>query len=241
MVVVVEVGRVAVRLAAVVVDGAVRLLGIVADVNLPTGLLVEVAAREVVVAGLGATLALRSAVDEVVDFSGVRVEAVPAIDMRFAVLEIPFFSSPELGIDRFSSAELLIDARERCDEVVGVLNGLRVAEVVVGRVGGLFRVLELVAPRAVEAVVLDAVVDEVGRFVVVVVLEVGRLEAAFALGSVFAGRAWVFSLEASGLDWLTSSLPERTVESTGVAGGASLASTSEGTGTGSSVDAMVDN
>lgn len=110
-------GRVRGRVA--VVDVVVRLAGPVAEVSRPTGLLVEVAVREAVVLVAGffsrlepATLDLRSRVEEV--FNGARVEAVPAIDMRLAVLEIPRFSSPELAIDRgFSSAELLMEGLDR--------------------------------------------------------------------------------------------------------------------------------
>jgi hypothetical protein len=110
-------GRVAVRVA--VVDVAGRLAGAVAEVRRPTGLLVDVAVRDAVVLVAGffskvelATLNLRSSVEGV--FNGARVEAVPAMDMRLAVLDIPRFSSPELAIDRgFSSAELLTDGRDR--------------------------------------------------------------------------------------------------------------------------------
>lgn len=101
---------------------AVRLAGVADEVNLPTGLLVEVevevAVRAVVVAGflsavILATLDLRSTEDDV-GLRGARVEVVPAMDMRFAVPEIPRLSSPELATDRgFSSAELLTDMRER--------------------------------------------------------------------------------------------------------------------------------
>lgn len=113
-----EVGRVGVRVAVVEVLG--RVVDVVEDVSLPTGLLaeVEVAVREVVEAAVFlsnvelATLDRRSRVEE--DFNGARVEAVPAIDMRLAVPGIPRFSSPELATDRgFSSAELLIDGRDR--------------------------------------------------------------------------------------------------------------------------------
>lgn len=122
---VVEVGR-AVAVAGLVVEVevevAVRLAGVADEVNLPTGLLVEVevevAVRAVVVAGflsavILATLDLRSTEDDV-GLRGARVEVVPAMDMRFAVPEIPRLSSPELATDRgFSSAELLTDMRER--------------------------------------------------------------------------------------------------------------------------------
>lgn len=115
-VVVVEVGRVAVRVA-VVDEGAGRVVDEVADVSFPTGLLVEVAVRVVEEVGAflsraePATLDLRSTVEVV--FKGVRVDVVPAIDMRLAVLEMPLFSSPELATERFSSAELLTEARDR--------------------------------------------------------------------------------------------------------------------------------
>ena len=113
----VEVGR-AVAGLVVEVEVAVRLAGVVDEVSLPTGLLVEVAVRAVVVVGflsavVPATLDLRSIEDEV-GLRGARVEVVLAIDMRFAVPEIPRLSSPELATDRgFSSAELLTDMRDR--------------------------------------------------------------------------------------------------------------------------------
>lgn len=109
-----------------------------------------------------------------------------------------------------------------------MLSGLRVAVVPVeGRVAGLFNVLEVVLARVVELAVLDAVEDEVGRLAAVVELEVGRLVAAAGLVVDLAGDAGVFSLDASGLDLPISSLPESTVESTGVAGGAISTSASE--------------
>ena len=115
-----EVGRVVVgRVVEVVeVDEVGRALGVVEEVSFPTGRLVEVAVRDVAVEvgflskAEPATLDLRSRVE--VDFKGARVDAVPAIDIRLAVVEIPRFSSPELAIDRgFSSAELLTEARDR--------------------------------------------------------------------------------------------------------------------------------
>lgn len=239
-------GLVAVR--EVVVEEAGRVVGVALEVDsLLTGLLADVAVRDAAVEVVvfrskldPATLDLRSTVAEV--FGGARVDVVPAIDMRFAVPEIPRFSSPELATDLgFSSAELLTDGRERCDEVVEVLKGFRVAVVVVdGRVGGLLSELEDVVPRAVEVAVLDAVVeDEVGRLVVVE-LDTGRLEVAVALVVVLAGDAGVFSLEASGLDFSTSSLPDSIVESTGVAGGGAFStSASAGGDMGSSVDAIL--
>lgn len=228
-------GLVAVR--EVVVEEAVRLTGLLADVA------VRDAAVEVVVflSKLDpATLDLRSRVVEVL--GGARVDVVPAIDMRFAVPEIPRFSSPELATDRpFSSAELLTDGRERCDEVVEVLKGFRVAVVAVvdGRDGGLLSELEDVVPRAVEVAVLDVVVeDDVGRLAVVE-LDTGRLDVAVVLVVVLAGDAGVFSLDASGLDLSTASLPDSIVESTGVAGGGAFStSASAGVDMGSSVDAI---
>lgn len=112
-----EVGRAAVRVAVVEVVG--RVVDVVEEVSLPTGLLAEVAVgvREVAEGAVflssePAMLDRRSTVED--DFNGARVEAVPAIDIRLAVPEIPRFSSPELATDRgFSSAELLIDGRER--------------------------------------------------------------------------------------------------------------------------------
>lgn len=111
-------GRVVVR--AGVVEEVVRVAGVVVDeLTLLAGLVVDVAVRDAEV-DVGvflseldpATLDLRSNVEEV--FVGARVEVVPAMDMRFAVPEIPRFSSPEPATGRdFSSAELLIDARER--------------------------------------------------------------------------------------------------------------------------------
>ena len=105
----VVVGRTAVRVVAVVGvrDAVVAVLGLLA---------VLVLAAVVEVGFLSAaepiTLARRSAVE--VAFVGAREEGVPARDMRFAALEIPFFSSPELAtLEDFSSAELLIEARDR--------------------------------------------------------------------------------------------------------------------------------
>lgn len=111
------VGRVVVVRAEVEEVG--RALGVVADVSLPTGLLVEVAVRDVAVEGAAgflskaepATLDLRSRVE--VDFNGARVDGVAAIEVRLAAPKVLRLSSPELAIDRgFSSAELLTDARD---------------------------------------------------------------------------------------------------------------------------------
>lgn len=122
-----------------------------------------------------------------------------------------------------------------------MLKGFRVAEVVDGRVGGLLSELDEVVPRAVVVVaVLDVVDDEVG-LLAAVELDVGRLEVAVVPVALLAGDAGVFSFDASGLDLLTSSLPESTVESTGVAGGASSTSASAGVVTGSSIDAILIN
>lgn len=122
-----------------------------------------------------------------------------------------------------------------------MLKGLRVADVIDGRVGGLLSVVEGVPFAVEEVAVLDVVVeDEVGRLVVAE-LDTGRLEAAVVLVVVLAGDAGTFSLAASGLDLPTSSLPESNVESTGVAGGAFSTSASAGGEKGSSVDAMLIN
>lgn len=113
-----EAGRVGVRPA--VVEGIDRVVDVVEEVSLPTGLLAEeeVAVREVVEGTVflskaePATLDRRSRVED--DFNGARAEEVPAIDMRLAVPAILRFSSPELAMERgFSSAELLIDGRDR--------------------------------------------------------------------------------------------------------------------------------
>lgn len=106
-----------------------------------------------------------------------------------------------------------------------VPKGFRVADVTVGRVGGLCKVLlELV--RAVDVVpVFDAVVEDVGRLVTPIA-DVG-FEPAAVPGLPFAGDEWMFSLDGSGLDLPTSSLPESTDDSIGVAGGASSTSASE--------------
>jgi hypothetical protein len=238
-VLVVEVGR-AVAGLVVEVEVAVRLAGVVDEVNLPTGLLVEVAVRAVVVAGfrsavVPATLDLRSMEDEV-GLRGARVELVPAMDMRFAVPEIPRFSSPELATDRgFSSAELLTDMRDRWDETVEVLIVFRVV-VVEGRVGGLFSVLVVVREVPVVGFVAE---DEVGRLVVAVP-DTGRFAAPGVPGLALAGEAAGLSFDTSGLDLINSSPPETTLDSIGVAGG-SFSSTSTGVGatTGSSFDDML--
>jgi len=220
--VVVVAGLVAVRVAVVEVVGRVV---VVVDFDV-VGLVEEsVEVREPVV---DATLDRRSRV-EVVDFAGALVLGVlPASDMRLADPVIPRFSSPELATERdFSSAELS-DGRERCDDVVDVLRGLRtVPDVVVGRVGGLPRVLPF-EPGV--RVVVEAVLGpeiELGLFVAEVP-ETGRFVAEVADVVVFfAGDALTFSLslEVSGLV-TGSSLPETALDSTGVAGGISSASAS---------------
>ncbi len=219
--VVVAAGLVAVRVAVVEVVGRVV---VVAD--LVAGLVEEsVEVREPVV---DATLDRRSKV-EVVDFAGALVLVVlPASDMRLADPEIPRFSSPELATERdFSSAELS-DGRERCDDVVDVLRGLRtVPVVVVGRVGGLPRVLPFEpGVRVVDEAALGLEI-ELG-LLVADVPETGRFVAEVADAVVFlAGDALTFSLslEVSGLV-TGSSLPETALDSTGVAGGISSASAS---------------
>lgn len=103
--------------------------------------------------------------------------------------------------------------------MVEVLRGLRVPVVpVVGRVGGLFNAFEVVFVRVAEVAVLDAAEDEVGRLPAAVELGTARLDAVTVLVVLLAGEAGVFSLDASGLDWTISSLPDNTVESTGVSG-----------------------
>lgn len=112
--------------------------------------------------------------------------------------------------------------------------------VVVGRVGGLFNVL-LVLVRVLEATPgLVAVEDEIGRLAVVVPAT-GRFVVVEVAVLVFGGDTGVFSFEASGLDLVVSSPPDITVDSTGVAGGAFSRSTSDGTGTGSSVADILPN
>lgn len=169
---------------------------------------------------------------------GARVVGVPTRDIRFAVPEIPLFSSEELTAPRdFSSAELLIEARDRCEAVVDELRGFRTVDVVAGRVGGLLKVLPFTDARVVD-VVFGGPDMELGRFVVVPV----GLVAVVDVGRLLTGEALVFSLslETSGLV-SGPSLPDMTVDSIGVAGGAFSESTSTGaaTGTGSSVEAIV--
>lgn len=188
-------------------------------VGLATGLVEDTVLVRVVVGFLSAavepaTLDLRSRV--VVGLVGALVEELPISDIRFAVPEIPLFSSPELATDRdFSSAELLTDARDRWEAVVDVLKVLReVVDVVVGRVGGLFNVLLVEVRDAEVGFVADDM--EVGLFVAVVP-ETGRLVVA-EVALFFAGEVATFSLAASGL--VIGSSPEGAVESTGVAGAA---------------------
>jgi hypothetical protein len=109
LVVDVEVGRVVVREVAVVVGALVVVVA---------GRVVVLVRVAVVVGFLSAadptTLVRRSAVEDVVFVVGARLEGVPARDMRLAAPEMPLFSSPELAtLEDFSSAELLIDARDR--------------------------------------------------------------------------------------------------------------------------------
>lgn len=109
-------------LAAAVVDGRtvvreVAVLGVRdAVVEAVDGLPVVVVRPAVVVeAGfLSAVDPMTLARRSVVVFAGARAEGVPARLIRFAAPEILFFSSPELAtLDAFSSAELLIEARDR--------------------------------------------------------------------------------------------------------------------------------
>lgn len=197
--------------------------------------------------GRGATLDLRSVV-EVSGFVGARVLVVPAIDIRLAVPEMPFFSSPELATGLpFSSAELLTDARDLCPAVAveAVDPVLRVVDVVVGRVGGLFSVLPLVVLVAVVVVVLVVLDVDPGRLVAVVP-DTGRLVPFADVVLFLAGDdSSAFSLVASGLDFsglvLASSPPDRMEESTGVSGGSFSEVTSTGwTGWRGSTAAMVE-
>lgn len=157
----------------------------------------EAAVREVVV-GLVADVRvdLRS---DVVGFVVVAsLDVAPVREARLAVPVMPDFllSSPELRRPLpLSSAELLMDTRERCDEVVPEVVGLRAVEVVVvGRIGGLFRVLPV---RAAVLVVFVAPVVEVdpGRLAVVPVTR--RL--VVVLAGFFGEAVVVFSLEIFGL------------------------------------------
>lgn len=115
--------------------------------------------------------------------------------------------------------------------VVLELNGLRVVlvVVVVGRVGGLFKVL-VVLVRA-PGFVAEVVVEPTGRFADVA-LEGARFTVLVLLTGFFEGDA--FSLPVSGLVMASDldSSPERRAESTGVAGGG-LPSTSGASALGS--------
>lgn len=230
------------------VDGGrvvVRVLEVAVGRVVDVGDLAVVLGRAVVAGffspGAPITLDLRSAVEEA-GLVGARVDGVPARDMRLAELDTLFFSSPELATDLvFSSAELLIEALERCVGVVVVVvdPGLRaVEEVVEGRVGGLFKVLPLVDVRLadVPGLVVDVVVELPGRLAEVE-LDKGRLDAVDVV-DFLAGEA--FSLLASGLDFTSDldSSPDKMVESTGVAGGASSTTSAAGV-MGSSVEAMI--
>lgn len=111
---VVLVGALVVVRAVVVDVGA--LVAVVALAGFTAGLLTA-AGRELVAGFLSvcepAMLDLRSTVD-VVDLAGALEVVLAAMDIRFAVAEIPFRSSPELAMDLvFSSAELLMDGRDR--------------------------------------------------------------------------------------------------------------------------------
>lgn len=105
----VVVGRTVVRVVAVdgVREAVVAVAGLLVVLDLAAA--VEVGFLSV---ADPITLARRSTVEVV--FVGAREDGVPARDMRFAALEMPFFSSPELAtLEDFSSAELLIEARDR--------------------------------------------------------------------------------------------------------------------------------
>lgn len=223
----VEVGRVVVREVAVVVGARVVVVGRVV-------VLVRVA---VVVGFLSAadptTLVRRSAVEDVVFVAGARLDGVPARDMRLAAPEMPLFSSPELAtLEDFSSAELLMDARDRWVVLVLELKGLRAAVpvvVVVGRVGGLFKVLVVLVRTP--GFVADVAVEPAGRFAEVA-LEGARFTVLVVPAGFLVGDA--FSLPVSGLVMASDldSSPDSRAESTGVAGGG-LPSASEASATGS--------
>lgn len=187
----VEVGLVAVR--AGVAEVEVR-EAVVEPVNFPTDRLAAVvvvgrAVADFLSASDPVTLALRSAVVEVAALAGALVAVLPATDIRLAALEMPLLSSPELATDFvFSSAELLMDARDRCEAVVEVPDrGFRAVDVVVGRVGGLFKVAPLVLLRNVDVVDLPALPEVAvpGRLDVVV----PDLAAVPAVALFFAGDA----------------------------------------------------
>lgn len=115
------------------------------------------------------------------------------------------------------------------------LSGLRevfVVEVVVGRVGGLFKVLVVLV--RVPGFVVD--VEPTGRFVDVA-LDGARFTVLVVPATFFDGDA--FSLPVSGLVIASDldSSPESRAESTGVAGGG-LPSTSETSATGSAVGSV---
>lgn len=116
----------------------------------------------------GVIVDLRSA--PVVDLPASLEEAVEDKDVLFAAPVIPslLLSSLELATPLpFSSAELLIEGRVLRVVVVVGGAGLRVAEVPVGRIGGLFKELPVV-PRvgAVPGLVVLDVADAVGLFAV---------------------------------------------------------------------------
>jgi hypothetical protein len=209
----VVVGRTAVRVVAVV---GVRDAAVAVVVLLVVLVLAAIVEAGFLSAVDPITLARRSVADVV--FVGAREEGVPARDMRFAALEMPFFSSPELAtLEDFSSAELLIEARDRWVAVVLTLGGLRtvLVEVVVGRVGGLLNVPPPVEARDV-GFVPAVVVEPTVRFVATE-LVTGRLVVLEV--NFFAGDALVFPtsglVTASDLD----SSPDNRAASTGVWGG----------------------
>lgn len=112
-----EVEETPVLAACVLAVGLVASLGRVVGFGVVVLLVVDVAGDDACVAGF-------FSVDEIVDLRSVEGAAgfawgledvLPARDIRFAVAEIPFFSSPELAIDLlFSSAELaLAEGRDR--------------------------------------------------------------------------------------------------------------------------------
>lgn len=225
-----EVGRTEVRAVVVVVAGARVAVDDVVGLEVVVVLALLAVVDESVFLSVAdpITLARRSEV-AVEDFVvGAREEGVPASDMRLAELEMLFFSSPELAtFDDFSSAELLIEARDRWVAVVAALGGLRTVllAVVVGRVGGLLSVLlPVVEVREAGFAPLVDVIPAV-RFGVVE-LVTGRLVAVDVVETpdFLAGEA--LALPASGLVTTSDldSSPDKKAESTGVWGGISVSS-----------------
>lgn len=137
---------------------------------------------------------LLSDVDETGFVAGV-FPVVPARDILFGVPPIAgvLFSSPDPAIDFVFSSTELIEARDLCNELgvvpVVPVAGLRAVELIVGRVGGLLRLLPIVVRGAVLEPVLVAEdgVEVTGRFDVVRGLLGGT--PFLDLGELIAGAA----------------------------------------------------